>query len=203
MRVQAPPGCYNFTDWSLILLGLEVAASGPFLLPSFPCSWYPRRAHWNEAAVEFNKDIVKVGQQWERADGRTVTVQKKGDSLVLIDSIWYNYNDGGMSNIHEIYPKTRLIRLLLDLDKTTEAPLDEDEDNAISAEQETEAQEQHTEVQGQDVTVFSRFSNSVHNYPQLGYAVVHINGLQIEVDFDGRELKIQDNSDRHEPLFDL
>lgn len=161
--------------------------------------------------MEFNKDIVKVGQQWERADGQRVTVQKKGDSLVLIDSIWYNYNDGGMSNIHKIHPETQLIRLLPDLDETTEAQIDKDEDDAISAEQKTETQKQDTEVQGQDVTVFSRFSNSVHNYPQLGYAnypqlgyaVVYVNGLQIEVDFDGRKLKVQDNSDRHEPLPNL
>jgi len=148
--------------------------------------------------VEFNKDIVKVGQQWERADGRTVTVlDKASDSALIggvIGGVWYNYNHDGMSNIHATHPSTKLVRLLPDLDETTEGPLDEDEDDAAPVEQETKPQEQDTEVQEQDVTVFSRFSSSVHNYPQLGYAVVQINGLQIEVVFDERELKVQDIS---------
>lgn len=159
--------------------------------------------------MEFNKDTVKVGQQWERADGKVVTVLRIDDRCASVSvsgsvcGVYYYYTDGGKSNIHATYPQTQLIRLLPDLDETTEAQIDKDKDDATPAEQETETQKQDTEVRGQDVTVSSRFSNSVHNYPQLGYAVVYINGLQIAVDFDGRELKVQDNSDRHEPLSNL
>ncbi len=167
--------------------------------------------------MEFNKDTVKVGQQWERADGKVVTVLRIDDRYASVSvsgsvcGVYYYYTDGGKSNIHATYPQTQLIRLLPDLDETTEAQIDKDEDDATPAEQETKTQKQDTEVRGQDVTVFSRFSNSVPNcpqlgyanYPQLGYAVVYVNGLQIEVDFDGRKLKVQDNSDRHEPLSNL
>lgn len=156
--------------------------------------------------MEFNKDTVKVGQQWERADGKVVTVLRIDDRYASVSvsgsvcGVYYYYTDGGKSNIHAAYPQTQLIRLLPDLDETTEAQIDKDEDDATPAKQEIETQEQDTEVQGQDVTVLSRFSNSVHNYPQLGYAVVQINGLQIEVEFDERCLTIQDNSNSHEPL---
>jgi len=172
-----------------------------------PCPWYPQGARWNEATVEFNKDILEVGQQWERADGATATVLSIGETCAYIGlgeaGIWYYYRDGGKSNIHHNHPHLELLRLLPNQEETTEVPLDEIEDDAAPVEQETEAQEQNVKVQEQNVTVVSHFSNSVHNYPQLGYAVVYINGLQIEVDFDERELTVQDNSNLHEPLSNL
>lgn len=150
--------------------------------------------------MEFSKEIVKLGQRWERADGKVVTVRSIDDYSVCISGIWYFYRNGGKSNIYDSYPHLDLLRLLPDHEETTEAPPDKTEDDAAPVEQETKPQEQDTEVQEQDVTVFSRFSSSVHSYPQLGYAVVQINGLQIEVEFDERCLTIQDNSNSHEPL---
>ena len=148
--------------------------------------------------MEFNRDILKIGQQWERADGKVVTVQGIYDDVAHIGpgeaGIWYYYRDGGKSNIHYNHPHLELLRLLPNQEETTEVPLDEIEDDAAPVEQETEAQEQNGKVQEQNVAVVSHFSNSVHNYPPLGYAVVYINGLQIEVDFDERELTIQDYS---------
>jgi len=153
--------------------------------------------------VEFSKEIVKLGQRWERADGKVVTVTALDSNSALIgtqgtNGIWngarYHYSDSGKANWN--YPHLELLRLLPDEEEVTEAPADKTEDDAAPVEQESEAQEQ-------DITVASRFSNSVHNYPQLGYAVVYVNGLQIEVDFDERSLTIQDNSNSHEPLSDL
>lgn len=150
--------------------------------------------------MEFNKDTVKVGQQWERADGKVATVLGIDDRYASVSvsgsfcGVYYYYTDGGKSNIHATDPQTQLIRLLPDLDETAKAQIDKDEDDATPAEQETETQKQDTEVQEQDVTVVSRFSNSVHNYPPLGHAVVYINSLQIEVDFGKRKLIVQDNA---------
>lgn len=202
MWVQIPPGCYDLMGWGLSpRFGCEspqvsgLPSRGLFL--AFPfCPWYSRRARRNRAIVEFSKEILKLGQRWKRADGKVVTVLRLEDRSALIGGIWYHYHHEGQSNIHYAYPMFELLRLLPDEEEVTEAPADKPEDNAVPSAQETEAQEQH-------ITVVSRFSNSVHNYPSLGYAVVHINGLQIEVDFNERELTVQDNSNLHEPLSDL
>lgn len=167
------------------------------------CPWYPRRAHRNRAIVEFSKEIVKLGQRWERADGEVVTVLKIDDNFAFIDGIWYHYRDGGKSNIHRDYPHLELRRLLLDREETTEALADKTEDDAAPIEDDAAPVEQESEAQEQDIIVASRFSNSVHNYPPLGYAVVYINGLQIEVDFNERELTVQDNSNPHGLLSDF
>lgn len=151
-------------------------------------------------AMELNKDILRVGQQWERADGSTATVLCVEESGAYIgcprsgNGIWYRYCDGGKSNVHSMFPQTQLVKLLLDRNETTKAPLNESEGDAAPIGQEIGAQEQNIKVQEQDVTVVSRFSNSVHNYPPLGHAVVYINSLQIEVDFGKRKLTVEDNA---------
>jgi len=153
--------------------------------------------------VEFSKDILELGQRWERADGKVVTVMEIGNHNALIGSIWYKYRDGGKSNIHGGHPHLELRRLLLDREETTEAPADKTEDDAAPIEDDAAPVEQESEAQEQNVFVVSRFYNVTYNYPQLGYAVVRINGLQIEVEFDERSLTIQDNSNFDDPLSDL
>ena len=147
--------------------------------------------------MEFSKDILELGQRWERADGKVVTVMEIGNHNALIGSIWYKYRDGGKSNIHGGHPHLELRRLLLDREETTEAPADKAEDDAAPIEDDAAPVEQESEAIEQEVTVVSSLNSIIHNYPELGFAVVRIKGLQIEVDFDERCLSIKDNLNAH------
>lgn len=147
--------------------------------------------------MEFSKDILELGQRWERADGKVVTVRAIDDNSALIGGIWYHYCDGGKSNIHGNHPYLELRRLLLDREETTEAPADKAEDDAAPIEDDAAPVEQESEAIEQEVTVVSSLNSIIHNYPELGSAVVRIKGLQIEVDFDERCLSIKDNLNAH------
>lgn len=159
--------------------------------------------------VEFNREILKVGQRWERADGKVVTVSELDSHSALLavqgtNGIWYRYKDGGKSNIHRDHPHLELLRLLLDEEEVTEALTDKPEDDvapveddAAPIEDDAATVEQESEAFEQEVTVASSLNSIIHNYPELGSAVVRIKGLQIEVDFDERCLSIKDNLNAH------
>lgn len=154
--------------------------------------------------AEFNREILKVGQRWERADGKVVTVAALDSNSARIgtqgaNGIWsgarYHYGDSGKTNWN--YPHLELLRLLPDEEEVTEAPADKAEDDAAPIEDDAAPVEQESEAIEQEVTVVSSLNSIIHNYPELGSAVVRIKGLQIEVDFDERCLSIKDNLNSH------
>lgn len=147
--------------------------------------------------AEFSKDILRLGQLWERADGKTVTVVGiESDFAKFVAakenfSLRYFYADGGKSSIHRFNAGSELVRILDD-GEPENAPV------GSSIQGDTTFTEEDPIVLEQEVIVNTALSNLIGNYPSIGYAVVRIAGLQIEVDFEEHSLTIQDNPNPHD-----
>lgn len=151
--------------------------------------------------VEFGKDTLKLGQQWKRADGQVAIVRVIEDDKAKLECedaylIDYHYADGGQSQFHCTMPGSKLVQPIDDGEPKSAPVGDSIEDGVVPAEEEPIVLEQ-------EVIVNTALSNIIGNYPSIGYAVVRIAGLQIEVDFEERSLTIQDNPNPHDAFSNI
>ena len=151
--------------------------------------------------VEFGKDTLKLGQRWKRADGHVAIVRAIEDDKAKLERedanlIAYHYVNGGQSQFHCAMPGSRLVELIDDGEPKSAPVGDSIEDGIVPAEEEPIVLEQ-------EVIVNTAISSLVGNYPSIGYAVVRIGGLQIEVDFEEHSLAIQDNPNPHDAFSNI